>query len=79
MSSRKTNTEPKGAIPREMRQPGDLVAPAGDMAARDSDDRSEVSRVAADAVMHLLERARTTSTAPKLLLPPQAEIGRTRP
>ena len=70
MSDRKVNMESKRAIPRETKQLGDLIVAAYDEAAQDNDDPSEASRVAADVVMHLLQHARSTSEAPRLLLPP---------
>lgn len=71
MSDRGVKKEAKRTPSHETRLLGDLVVTAYDMAAQDSDDPSEVSRVAANAVMRLLRRARPTSDAPKLLLPPR--------
>jgi hypothetical protein len=44
---------------------GDLVVAAFDVAALYSTDEREVSRLATDAVTHMLERARMPSRAPR--------------
>lgn len=71
MSVSKVNTEHERAIPRETKPLGDLIVAAYDEAALDNDDPSEASRVAADAVMRMLERTRPAFDAPRLLLPPR--------
>ena len=70
MSDRDEQKDPARTPSYETRQLGDLVATAYDEAAEQCDDPAEVSRVAADAVMRLLERARPPFDAPRLLSPP---------
>ena len=71
MATRDVKIDPRKTARRETRPLGDLIVTAYDEVSRDNDDPSDVSRVAANAVMRLLQRARSTSETPKLLLPPR--------